>query len=110
MATTQQPLSVGKITGPSKVAIFTNATSDQIQPFLVIANDGAAIAEVIVSIDDTANEVELDTKKIAGGVGKSWRVLSLADTRIGANDIINIDVISGSINYYLSGIIFDDSV
>lgn len=106
MATEQKTLARGSIAGPDTVTIFSSTATSNIQPFLVVTNNSAVIVEVNIRVSDGTTTLELETRKIAAGIGKAWRVLSLSDLRISQNYSIEIEIDTGGVDYHLSGIEF----
>ena len=106
MASTQIPLGSGTVTSPSKDTIYTNTGTDPVQPFLVISNALTTVSEVVVYVDDGTNDTRILRRKIAPGVGKSIRAIELSDTRLAANDSVSIEALGGTVDYFLSGIVF----
>lgn len=105
MAITQKPLASGNLfITASNVSIFTTQAGVQIHPFLVLTNASASVVEVSVVYYNGSQELELAKKKIPAGVGKTWRVLEVSDTRLSAGYELKLRIDTGSINYFLSGV------
>jgi hypothetical protein len=109
MAATQKPLAFGVVSGTSQVTIYTDPAGVQVHPFLVITNNTTAITEATVVVNNNAMDLEIVKKKIPGGVGKAWRVLEVSDVRLASGYSVKIQLSGGSVNYFLSGVEFDNT-
>ena len=77
--------------------VVTNAS-------LVVTNNSGTINTVDVYVNDTVSDHLLVSKKIASGIGKTWRVLELSDIKLNTGFEIKIKLSSANlVNFYLSG-------
>jgi len=71
---------------------------------LVVTNNSGAINTVSIYVNDSNKDHLLVTKKLASGVGKTWRVLELSDIKLNAGFELKIKLDSVNlVNFNLSG-------
>lgn len=71
---------------------------------LVVTNNSGSINTVSIYVNDTISDHLLVTKKLASGLGKTWRVLELSDIKLNAGFELKIKLDSANtVNFNLSG-------
>lgn len=105
MARKPKNLTIQKVNNSALTPLsYTVPTGTVTSASLVVTNQSTDITDVSIYINNTVDDFLLVTKKLAGGVGKSWRVLELSDEKLSAGYVVKVKSSkSQPINYFMSG-------
>lgn len=82
---------------------YTIPPSTVTTAYLVVTNNSATTVEVEVYLYDGQDDYLLVSKKIPGGIGKTWRVFELSDQKLNTGQSIKVkQSTANSVNYFLS--------